>query len=374
MKNRIAILFFVLLGLFFINNEARAGFGISPPYVKSKNPIFPGAHYEQKITLLRSSADSNMKAKVNINAPSSPEIESWISFNKGEIFDLPKGKLQVPLIVKVDVPDDAVVGDYKGYINIQIMPDNIEGGGVAIALGARVDVDLSITDETFIDFLVRRVDIPDFEQLEKPWSWKIFSWFFYRIKIEMNIENTGNTKIAPSKVSIDVYDLSEKELLESHTDRSIEKIEPFTTKTVYADFPTKLDPGQYWGQIKVYKENEIVHKNKITFTITKPGELKNSRKLGYWPYILMGIYILIILILIVFLVWIRIWRHIFKIIYILLWPLRKFLFLIGNLYKKAKKAFWRWIHKKSSQYQEELSQDEKENEELGDNRGEFKEK
>jgi hypothetical protein len=69
------------------SNFAHAGFGISPPYVKTDKPIFPGSQFEQKITLLRSSADDEMQAEITINAP---EIESWINIRQGEVFDLPK--------------------------------------------------------------------------------------------------------------------------------------------------------------------------------------------------------------------------------------------------------------------------------------------
>src|SRR3989339_452196 len=197
-KKALAIfIFFVCLTW---SSGAQAGFGISPPYLKTDKPIFPGANYEQTITLL---------------------------------------------------PDSAEIGDYKGYINVKIVPKVQSGGsGVSIALGARIDIDLRITDKAFLDFNVRRVSIPDFEQLGTPWKWPIFSWFFYRTKVEMKIENTGNIKVAPSKVHIDVYDLTEKELLESYDDNSIEKVEPFKTETVVASFPTKLKPGQYWGKIK----------------------------------------------------------------------------------------------------------------------------
>ena len=101
-------------------HPANAGFGISPPYVKSDR-LIPGSYYEQKITLLRSAADENLQAVISIEAP---EIASWISIDKGEQFDLPAGKLQVPMIVRVDVPDNAeidnykVAGDWLFYINL----------------------------------------------------------------------------------------------------------------------------------------------------------------------------------------------------------------------------------------------------------------
>ena len=345
------LLIIIIFNCFVWMPCAQAGFGISPPYVKTSKPIFPGSHFEQKITLLRSSADEEMEATIKINAP---EIADWVTIDKGEIFDLPKDQLRVPMIIMVDVPNKAEIGNYQGYINIQIAPKGKkQGGGVTIALGARVDMDLTITNETFLDFTVRKFDIPDFEMLKKPWSWKIFSMFFYRVKAAITIKNIGNAKVAPSKVSLEVYDLTKTVLLESGVDKKIKKVEPFKTKTVYASFPTKLETGQYWGKIKVYKDDAIIYKNETIFTVKPPGGLDGGTKLGIWPWIMLfGIISLIILIIFI-LIKIRIWLYIYKIIYIVSWPLRIVWKKISQIWKRIKKVFWQKMQKKAEQYKDE---------------------
>ena len=221
-KKYLLFLLFVIGGVLSCVSIAYAGFGIAPPYLKSKNPLSPGSHFEQKITLLRSASDGDLRANIVMNAL---EVADWITIDKGNNFLLPKGKSQVPMVVSVDVPKDAEVGDYDGYMSIQVLPaDKKPGSGVAIALGARVDIELTVSDETFIEFLIRKVEIPKLETLGKPWNWKIFSWFFYRLKVVMTIENTGNIKIAPSQVHLDVYDLTEKKLLESHDDKRLKDV------------------------------------------------------------------------------------------------------------------------------------------------------
>ncbi len=343
------ILLITLLGVFMLSNIAQAGFGIQPPYVKPNKPIFAGTHYEQKITLLRSSADADMQAIVKVSAP---EMASWITVNKGDTFDLPKDQLRVTMIVMVDVPNDAEIGNYKGHLNIRIAPkEKSLNNGVAIALGARVEIDLTVTDESFIDFIVRKVDIPSIEQLEKPWNWKIFSWFFYRIKVVMKIENTGNTKIAPSRVHIDVYDNAKKELLESHDDRRIEKIEAFKTKEVAAAFPTNLEPGEYWGRISIYKDSDIIQKNEIIFTVFAPGKALVPLRLGKWPYIMMMSLIIVLLIILWLLIKIKIWNHLWLVLMIITWPLRYLYKLIRSFFKFLNLKFWRWMHTKASKYQ-----------------------
>ena len=84
--------------------------------------------------------------------------------------------------VKVTVPKNAEVGGYQGHINIKVTSLNQSGPGVAVALGARVDIDLTLTNEEFSEFIVRSVNIPDFEILPWPFnSWPL-KWFFYRTK------------------------------------------------------------------------------------------------------------------------------------------------------------------------------------------------
>ncbi len=357
--------FLILILVFFVfgawANCVQAGFGISPPHIKTEKPIIPGTHYEQKITLLRSSADIDLIATLQIKAP---EIEQWISFNnegkvnspKGKYqFVLPKGKYQVPLIVKVDVPQDAEVGNYTGHIDIRVSPRNKKNkAGVAIALGARVDIDLNISNEAFPNFIIRSVNVSNVEQLGHPWDWPIFSWFFYRINVKINIENIGNIKTSPTKVHVDVYDLNEKELLESSDDKHLEKVKPFEKKEIVATFPTKLAVGQYWARVKVYKENKIVGSYKQAFSVMPVGHGNGIKKFGYKPWLLLGFFIVILLIILVIFIKIKAWRPINKILYyIIAYPIIFLWKKVSLLLNKLKIKFWRWVHKKASQYQDQ---------------------
>lgn len=341
------IFFFAIFGVLSFSPAVEAGFGISPPYVKTNKPIFAGSQYEQRITLLRSSAEDDLEAKITINAP---EIEPWISLDKGSVFDLPKGKLQVPMVVRVDIPEDAEIGSYKGHINIRISPKGgSQGAGVAIALGARVDIDLEVTDETFIDFTIRKTDIPDFEEFTKPWNWPIFSFFFYKMKVVTKIENGGNVGVAPFKVHVDVYDLTEKNLLASYSDNSIRKVEPFLTQDVEAEFRTDLKAGQYWGNIKIFKDKDtVIHKDKIIFTVREAGSTPGGIKMGWGPWLMLSGIVLSILIIIGIMIKYRSWRMLMIIIWPFLFILKKLISLLRFINVK----FWKWVHKKTAKYQD----------------------
>ncbi len=347
-------LFFVLslvfVGILVWGNVSQAGFGIQPPYVRPSNAIFAGSHYEQKITLLRSSADADMQAIVKVSAP---EMSSWVSIDKGEVFDLPQDQLKVPMVVKIDVPADAEIGNYKGHLNIKITPkENTVSNVVAIALGARVEMDITVTDESFVEFIIRTVNIPAIEELKKPWSYKIFSWFFYRVKVVMKIENNGNVASAPSKVHIDIYDNANKEKLESHDDKKIDLVDPFDTAKVEATFPTNLSPGEYWGHLSFYNDEEIIQKNEIIFTVYESGKALTPLKLGKMPYVMMSGLIAILLLILGILIRIKIWNHLYLVLMIITWPIRYIVKIIGKIITFIKLKFWRWMHKKASKYQD----------------------
>ncbi|PLX21202.1 hypothetical protein C0584_03240 [Candidatus Parcubacteria bacterium] len=344
------VLTIILLATFvFQASPVMAGFGISPPYVKS-DKLTPGIHYEQTITLLRSAADEDLEASIVINAP---EISSWITIKEGNNFDLPKGKLQVPMVVVVDVPKDAELDNYKGNINIKITPKGDQQSGVAIALGARVEIDLTVSNQTVFNFKIEKINLVDFEKLSFPWDMKIFSWFFYRLRAVMTIENLGNSEIAPTRVNLEVTDISKKNVLASVDDKSFDKIAPFSTGDVEASFPIDLEPGQYWAKIKVYKDNDILRAEDRTFTIYNPGELGDrAPDFGIWPWLLLALYVFILLIILAVLIKLRSWRALFWAISVILIPFKFIFSLIGSSFSDVKVRFWKWMARKASKYQD----------------------
>jgi hypothetical protein len=341
---------FLILVLFIgWATPALAGFGVSPPRIKN-HQLTPGSIYPVKIMLLRSSAEEELRAVVKIDAP---EIESWIKLDKEDEFVLPAGELQVPMTVTFNIPKNAELGNYTGNINIKVLPKD-RGAGVSIALGARIDIDIALTNVSDPDFLVRTVSIPDFERLGSPWNWKfwskIFDRFFYRIRIVANVENTSSVDTAPSKISLEVYDLAKNNLLESSEDKTMKKVKAFSTGSVEAAFPTKLATGQYWGKVKIYKENEVVNFYEIAFSVENPGVLgAGARSLGAGPWALLGGLIFVCVFVVVLLIRIRFWRFILALLLLPTKPLAK---NVGAAASGVNKNFWKWIAKQAEKHKD----------------------
>ena len=252
------ILTFIIL--VWAGNPAQAGFGIAPPSIDNPN-LLRGSHYEKEIFLLRGESNEDIQATVTVYAPDFPEILDWISIDKGSSFILPKGINQFPIVVSIDVPKKAKYKDYKGYIDVRSEANqNEKDAGVAILLGARIQIALSVSDKPVPDFKVNAVDILTVAEC-------------CSLKYSMVIENTGNVEARPTKVQLRVYHGYEKERLLHVTevdDEDLAWVKTNKTKEIIATFPLKLKPGRYWGEAHVFRGSQILRTDKMYFTVT-PG-------------------------------------------------------------------------------------------------------
>ncbi len=263
------IVFGIISGILSIAGAALAGFGISPPFVKNFH-LSPGSHCEQEIIFSR--ADPSGDARMEVTIADAPEIEKWLSIDKGWSFILPDGQKQTPMRVLVDVPKDARFGNYEGKIRVKILPVSGGGGTVSIVLGGEISVSLAVTPEEFYDFRVRLFAIPEAEQ-GKP------------VKVQISIENKGNVAAAPTRVHLDIYDEYQR-LLISGDDTELKLVPAFETKDTFAEFPANLELGHYWGDVKIFKGEELVLSGKIYFEVipsksfwVKFNELKTTWKI-----------------------------------------------------------------------------------------------
>lgn len=252
-----------------------AGFGITPPYVNNDR-LTRGSSYTQQINLVRSDPTDDLKTDITINIPGA---DDWISVDKGLSFTLPKGQTLTPLYITVKVPANAEYKQYRGAIRIRTASAGPQpaGGGVSIALGAQIDVDLKVVDKIF-DFNVRRIRLSDLEEGRTKWG----LYFPGKIRFFMTIENTGNTEFGPTKVHFDIYDANMENLLESiDNTNSIEKVPAFGTKEVLAELPTHLGRGLYKAKYTIYKNEDIAQQGQISLSISAPGTVPGYEGYGF---------------------------------------------------------------------------------------------
>jgi hypothetical protein len=267
--------------LLFFSQNVLAGFGISPPFFRNDN-LTRGSYFEEKIYLVRGDPVEDSKVTIAINVPGA---DNWIKIDKGTSFILPKGEKAVPILVSVQVPNDAPYGRYTGFMRITVEPKEVPPGQVGIALGARVEVDLNVTERKVFNFIVRLVDFLDSEEGYK--------WLFFfipgKLTMRMTIENTGNLPVAPTKVHLDIYDMLKSKILESLNSAKIEgKVLPFKTDTVFAIFKTKLPKGNYWAKYKIYKGNDVVREGELVINIKERGSIPGYKGFTFLGAIFIG--------------------------------------------------------------------------------------
>lgn len=253
---------------------AYAGFGITPPYVSNQR-LTRGTVFQQRIDLVRSDPTDDLTADITMNVPGA---ESWITIDRGQEFTMPKGVTDVPIVITVTVPSNAPYKSFGGVIRIRTSADaSPAGGGVSIALGAQIDVNLTVVDKIY-DFDIRQIRMPSIEEGRIKWG----LFFPGKIKFYMTVENTGNTNFGPTKVHFDIYDANAETLLES-TDNTnnIEQITPFAIKEVEADLPTRLPAGSYIAKYTIYKNKDIAQQNQVNLQIMPTGSIPGSEPYGF---------------------------------------------------------------------------------------------
>ena len=267
------------LFIFYARMPARAaGFGITPPYVKNDS-LARGSNYTQRIILVRDDASEDLDVTVTTDVPSAGQ---WITIAQGNKFTFPKGSLQAPMDVLVNIPNDASLGDYTGNIRVVISPHSgPQAGTVGITLGAQIDVNLKVTDQVFSSFSIRGIRVANAEEGHPFW------WFYFpgKISFTMNIQNTGNVPAAPSRVDLVLYKPGNtKPLEETESTNNLTQVPPFKVQDVVAEIPTTMKAGGYSAAYTIYKGDSVVQQGMVDFSVLAPGSIP-----GYVGYGLEGI-------------------------------------------------------------------------------------
>lgn len=252
--NKLLILILITILPFIVIKPAFAGFGVSPSEIYNDS-LKPGAKFEKEIVLSRSDAEENLNVVIETDLN---EAESWVTFDKGKEFIFPKGENRKTIKAIVSIPKNADLKNYKGFIRIKASSADSSSSGVSIVQGARMEVNL-ITTSINVDLLdIKGFNIPNVD-FQKP------------IKLLVNIQNNGNTEIAPSKIILEIQNLNKNFITTVETTK-LEKIEPNTTKEITAEFENKLNGGEYFAIVKAYLDDKLLRSDRLVFKIGAPPE------------------------------------------------------------------------------------------------------
>ncbi len=259
---------------------ALAGFGVSPPLIE-EDRLVRGISLERIVYLVQGVPDRDIPIELEVNS----EIASWISFPQGRPITIPKGVQQFPLVIRVDVPDDAPFGVYGGEIRITAVPERAdEGGEVAIALGGLVTLDLVVGEGVVSEFSLKQIDILDITEGEDP-------------RARVDIANTGNVPSGPDAVTFELFNKFGEIRLAYAENREVKRIPAFSEGGSEVVFPLDIyiAPGEYWGHVKVYEGNSMVGELRTVFNVYEKTFFEKAM-----PYLIGGGAILVVLILGIF--------------------------------------------------------------------------
>jgi len=277
MRFKISLILIITSLFLLLAADFAFGFGVSPPRIINDH-LIPGAHFEQTIILTQAEPDRPLKIRVVMQAP---DIEDWLTLEPGREFTIPEGIQQFPLKVSIDVPKDTAYERYEGEFIVEALTGG--EGQVSIITGAVVQLRLRVSGEEYADFKLRGIDVPNIEQGDP-------------VKVKIKLENLGNVKIRPSKVFVRIFDQYQKKLLEKGEAVNMGYVKPFEKGEVIAELPAKLEIGEYWAEVDIYKQEQLLLKDKRYFKVVEKGQLGTFLGLKIW---LWGIIVGIILIIIV---------------------------------------------------------------------------
>lgn len=289
MKNKTKILALALLVLLSgtgLAENALAGFGVSPPQIK-EDRLVKGSKVERTVYLVQGSPVEDLNVEVTVD---DSQISEWISFYPGKTFTIPAGTQQFPLEVLIDVPEDAPLGIYKTSVRVSQTETNSQaaegGAGVSIVVGIVVNIEISVGEGLFYSFAIKDIDFDDINSSQFP-------------SAKIRIENLGNIPAGPQSAEFQLFNKYDDRRLAVIQGVEIEQIPAFETQTIDIDFPVgvSLAPGEYWGHLFLYDNNQLVKEYSDMFNVSEATFVDKYSKL-----IMIGAIVIVILIVVIFLI------------------------------------------------------------------------
>lgn len=231
---------------------SEAAFGTSPPWVMNDH-MLPGTTYEQIVNLSRSDVSKDMK--VSLRFDGDKDLLKWMKVEDEDDLIIKKGEKILPMKVTIKAPRRAAIKNYRGGIFVTVEPvqDEVQkGGNVAIKLGAHVAVNITVVGDKIIDYRVKSANVSDITESD-----------YFRLEVE--VENLGNTEISELNGQLDIYNEEETEILKTLTFGQIaDLVSPDEIVRTHVNFEDYyLEPGMYWVVVKFFKDNELIYENRL---------------------------------------------------------------------------------------------------------------
>jgi hypothetical protein len=257
----------ILASALLVPSAVFAGFGVSPPLIK-EDKLVRGIRLDRIVYLVQGDPERDLQVELFVESP----VKDWIRFPQGNPVTIPKGVQQFPLAVEVAVPEDADFGVYTGTIRVTTVPEKADTAGeVAISIGGIIDLDLTVGDDVIVDIDVRSIKIWNVKEGDHP-------------EVDITVSNQGNVGAAPDAATFELFNKFGELRLAYAESKEFTPVPAFNERVEHLTFPIDihLAPGEYWGHVKVYKDNALLNELKTVFNVTE--KTLTEAYLPYAPY------------------------------------------------------------------------------------------
>jgi|GEM_PF-6070672 len=179
---------------------AHAAFGVSPPWVKH-SAVLVGTTLAQTVTYSTNAPDEGSVFTFT-ESSCDAELASWMTvtlatgqeLHPGDTGPWPAGEPYLPTVVHIPVPPNAALGQRHCMLMGKLCAPGVDGGGVAICLGASVLVDVTVTDQPLVAYrTVNVAPAPNRIEMGSP------------LRLEFEVENTGNVDVTSVQMEARVW-------------------------------------------------------------------------------------------------------------------------------------------------------------------------
>ena len=207
--------------------------GVSPPRIYAGH-LLPGSHFEQEV-LISKSTNEDLEVAITTNSP-------LITFDKESNLILEN---DINLVVSIDIPEDAELGNYDDTVDIRIRSSDTVG--ITTELVFPVLIMINVTDKEWDEYSVGTIAIPDIEECSP-------------VTFIIPVNNKGNIQSGPETIEVTVLDKFRKqEILTASAE--LADVPAFSREDVRVETEIMLSAEQYSADVLV---------------IGKDGELKNE--------------------------------------------------------------------------------------------------
>jgi hypothetical protein len=258
---RVIILIILIAAM---QNVAGIGIGVSPSDILLENSL-KGASYEKSISIYNMGEEDD-----NYSLSVSGDIEGWASFYSGETKineTMVPAKSDVTVIVRFEIPSDAISKNYTGSLIIKSIPKttNVSGNQQSLIIGGSISVMIMVTGDQIINGIVKSITTEDVEQ-------------GYPLRIQTFFSNTGNVVEIP-EINVTIFK-NESKIDTFKNDNA--KIRPANTDFIIAEWNTTYSniPGNYTANVIVNLNGTELKSENLPFKILPPGTLTRRGKLS----------------------------------------------------------------------------------------------